>query len=297
MEICLIGLFFLVEDVQGHRACKAQGVIMSVTLVITACYHLWLVSNLNSLYRYAPVRLPGSAMSLSREHGDKELISDITRPWSTDEADLGRVDHRTASSTPSHTRANGVGPIGRPDQDDEKHPSPPSSPLTAVPTHTSHVQERQRKDRQSAKEILALLHRPLNEARLAALEERLTQAEVRVGNKLIPRKKDIERQMMDDPISKIIMQHNDELENLDAEDRDMLTSVAFTHPILREPPPAIWIPSDELGVSDDEVGRTRQLHPNLTISNKGAFFNRRLKVYINKPPPDMSEFALVMGEL
>jgi len=102
--------------------------------------------------------------------------------------------------------------------------------------------------------------------------------------------------MLDDPISKIIMQHNDELENLDAEERDMLISVAFMHPVLRETRPSVWIPTDESGVSDDEVRRTRELSEDVVIDNRGAYFDRRLKVQVDKPPPDMSEFAL-MAEL
>ena len=103
--------------------------------------------------------------------------------------------------------------------------------------------------------------------------------------------------MMDDPISKMIMQHNDELEDLDADERDLLVSVAFTHPILRETAPSVWIPQDSLGVSDDEVKRTRDQHPAVVIENRGAFFNRKLKVDVSRPPPDMSEFALIMAEL
>jgi hypothetical protein len=93
------------------------------------------------------------------------------------------------------------------------------------------------------------------------------------------------------------MQHNDELEDLTSEERDMLVSVAFTHPVLREPKPSVWIPRDDAAVSDDEVRRTRELSRDIAIDNRGAFFNRKLKVKVVKPPPDMSEFALVMAEL
>ena len=102
---------------------------------------------------------------------------------------------------------------------------------------------------------------------------------------------------MNDPISKIVMQHNDELEDLTAEERDLLISVAFTHPVLRQTRPSVWIPQDGLGVSDDEVRRTRERHADVVIDNRGAFFNKKLKVDVNRPPPDMSEFALIMAEL
>ncbi|KKY24431.1 hypothetical protein UCRPC4_g02389 [Phaeomoniella chlamydospora] len=291
MEVCLIGLFFLAEDIQGNVACKAQGIIMSVTLLVTACYHMWLNSDLNVLYKYAPVRLQGVGLALNQDY-ENESSSDPLASGT----DRGEGDQRSPSafgtSDPNNADTDRV--LSR---DYEKSRSLSPHPLSKIPTHSRRVEEQQRRDRQSAKEILARINRPLDEARLLALENRLIRAEVRGGNRLVPRQKDIERQMMDDPISKIIMQHNDELEDLDAEDRDMLTSVAFTHPILREPSPSVWIPSDDLGVSDDEVKRTVDLFRNVSMSNKGAFLNKHLKVRVKKPPPDMSEFALVMAEL
>lgn len=297
MEICLIGLFFLVRDVQGDASCKAQGIIMSVTLLITACYHLSLTTDFNALYKYAPLRLQDTAKRQNNDHEEKDMISNHLYAPLAAEVDRSEGDQAPLSPAISHTEPNATETARSPERDHEKQPSLRPSPLTKVPSQSQRVEAQQRKDRQSAKEVLARLKRPLDEARLAVLENRLIQAEVRKGNKLVPRQKDIERQMMDDPISKIIMQHNDELDNLDAEDRDMLTSVAYTHPILREPSPSVWIPSDDLGVSDDEVRRTNLLFPHVAISNKGAFLNSRLKVRVNMPPPDMSEFALLMTEL
>jgi hypothetical protein len=159
------------------------------------------------------------------------------------------------------------------------------------------LQAQQREDTKSAERILARLNRPLDEARLAHLENKLARNKVGSRSVLLPRRKDIEAQMLDDPISKIIMLHNDELENLDPEERDMLISVAFMHPVLRETRPSVWIPKDELGVSDDEVRRTRELSEDVVIDNRGAYFDRSFKVQVDKPPPDMSEFALIMAEL
>lgn len=159
------------------------------------------------------------------------------------------------------------------------------------------MEAQKRHDKYQAKRILARLNRPLDEARLAELESGLSRAEIHAGNTLIPRKREVIALMMNDPISKIIMQHNDDLEALTSEERDMLVSVAFTHPVLRDSKPSVWIPRDDVAVSDDEVRRTRALSRYIAIGNRGAFFNRKLKVEIDKPPPDMSEFALVMAEL
>ena len=48
---------------------------------------------------------------------------------------------------------------------------------------------------------------------------------------------------------------NDELEDLTPEQRDALVQRAFQHSALRARRPVIWLPRDELGVSDDEVKR------------------------------------------
>lgn len=48
---------------------------------------------------------------------------------------------------------------------------------------------------------------------------------------------------------------NDELEDLTPDQRDALVQRAFQHEALRSRRPVIWLPRDELGVSDDEVLR------------------------------------------
>ena len=298
MEICLIGLFFLVRDVQGKVACEGQGIIMSLVLALTIFYQIWLAMNFQSLYKYAPVRLERNAIRRDKEYEMERLTSTLKHSGPASEID---VDEKK-QSLDSHSNTNAALGDTETDQKEEFgsekiHSSLPSRTMALASPQTKNVQAQQRREGQSAKRILARINRPLDEARLAALESHLAQAEARVGNVLVPRQKDIERQMMNDPISKIIMQHNDELEDLDASERDMLISVAFTHPVLRETRPSVWIPSDELGVSDDEVRRTVHLSKDVAIDNRGAFFDGKLRVEVNKPPPDMSEFALVMAEL
>lgn len=62
---------------------------------------------------------------------------------------------------------------------------------------------------------------------------------------------------------------NDELEDLTPEQRDALVQRAFQHTALRARRPVIWIPRDELGVSDDEVHRIgRFARPELTVEER-----------------------------
>ncbi|KAF2672348.1 DUF221-domain-containing protein [Microthyrium microscopicum] len=274
MEFCLTGLFFLVRDINDKVACDTQGIIMGVVIALTALYQIWLTHHLSPLYKYAPVRLDSEAKALLAEY------------------DEVRRSHSSAGDDEDTTEL-------------EKTETNTLQPSNAASHRSQDFQAQQREDRKSAQRILNRLNRPLDEARLAHLENKfenrasqiVPHAVPHAVHALMPRRKDIEAQMMNDPISKIIMQHNDEIENLAPEERDMLISIAFAHPVLRESKPGIWIPTDDLGISDDEVARTRAFSEDLAIDNRGAFFDKKLKVQVDKQPPDMSEFALIMPEL
>lgn len=296
MEVCLVGLFFLVRDTQDRVACAAQGIIMAVVLVLTILYQIWLMMHFTPLFKYAPLRLEVESKALLADYREKRTVESSEThkaeevpnsvPGVPDEGHLDLSRHAASTSQI-------VEPAYGPELGNQQRP-----PLWQ--RHSSHrstdLQAQQVEDAKSAERILARLNQPLDEARLAHLENKLVR-EAGTGNLLLPRRKDIEAQMLDDPISKIIMQHNDELENLNPEERDMLISVAFMHPVLRETRPSVWIPTDDSGVSDDEIRRTRLLNEDIVISNRGAYFDQRLKVQVDKPPPDMSEFALIMAEL
>jgi calcium permeable stress-gated cation channel len=304
MEICLIGLFFLVRDVQGRVVCQAQGTIMAVVLVLTIIYQIWLTLNFSALFQYAPLRLEAEVGREGEEYESQHLTGREGNPNPAKEkSDIENKEilEDSSSTAPALEKTEqGQSQTPEPPEDILERPVYPRLPSTNSMLRSKELQAQQKRDEKSAKQILARVNRPLDERRLVQLEDRLSQVEGRVGHishALMPKRKDIEAQMMNDPISKIIMQHNDELEDLDAEERDILLSVAFTHPIVREGKPSVWIPSDDLGVSDDEVRRTREFSEDVAIDNRGAYFDKRLKVMVDKPPPDMSEFALIMAEL
>ncbi|TID24432.1 DUF221-domain-containing protein [Venturia nashicola] len=303
LEICLLGLFFLVRDENGKVALQAQGIIMAIVLMLTICYQIWLNLNFHALYQYAPIRLEVEVGRRQREAEEAErLIAEKNEAIAQSDGDTSDT-----TSRPTTAELNASWQEGDKAAAEEPSSKRPAAARMASkqslrrPRSTTLTEEIQRrKDAAEAKRILVKINRPLDESHLASMEARLSRAQHsagHIGHSLLPRKQDIEKQMYNDPISKIIMQHNDEIEDLDADDRDLLISVAFTHPILREPPPAVWIPNDDLGVSDDEVRRTRAMWPGVGIENRGAFFNQKLKVEVDKPPPDMSEFALIMAEL
>lgn len=66
MEIALIGLFLLARDSQDNIACKSQGIIMIIILILTAVFHFVMEQHLRPLYEFLPVTLEDSAVDAER---------------------------------------------------------------------------------------------------------------------------------------------------------------------------------------------------------------------------------------
>jgi hypothetical protein len=87
---------------------------------------------------------------------------------------------------------------------------------------------------------------------------------------------------------------SDEIEDLTAEERDTLVQRAFQHSALRSRRPVIWLPRDDLGVSDDEILRMRAFSAEgLWVSNEGTGLDRKSRVLFRRAPPDFSEVDLI----
>ncbi|OAL33300.1 hypothetical protein AYO20_07462 [Fonsecaea nubica] len=86
---------------------------------------------------------------------------------------------------------------------------------------------------------------------------------------------------------------NDELEDLTPEERDKLVQRAFQHSALRAKRPVIWIPRDELGVSDDEVHRMGRFSHHLWVSNVRQGLDSKGRCVYSGAPPDFSEVDVI----
>ncbi|KAF8862540.1 DUF221-domain-containing protein [Acephala macrosclerotiorum] len=88
--------------------------------------------------------------------------------------------------------------------------------------------------------------------------------------------------------------YNDDIEDLTPDERDVLVRHAFQHYALRARRPTVWIPRDDIGVSDDEIKRTREYAGNnIWISNVGAALDSKARVVYGRNPPDFSEVDLI----
>lgn len=85
----------------------------------------------------------------------------------------------------------------------------------------------------------------------------------------------------------------DELEDLSPDDRNSLVRYAFLHSALRARRPVVWIPKDELGVSEDEIRRGKAMSDYLAISNQGTDLDAKGKVAFQRSPPDFSNVDLI----
>jgi hypothetical protein len=55
----------------------------------------------------------------------------------------------------------------------------------------------------------------------------------------------------------------------------------------------VWIPRDDIGVSDDEIIRTREFSDHIWISNEGTALDSKVRVVYGRNPPDFSEVDLI----
>lgn len=86
---------------------------------------------------------------------------------------------------------------------------------------------------------------------------------------------------------------HDELQDLTPEQRDVLVQRAFQHTAMRARRPVIWIPRDDLGVSDDEVRRTAAFSGHVWISNVRQGLDAKGRCVYSGAPPDFSEVDLI----
>ena len=86
---------------------------------------------------------------------------------------------------------------------------------------------------------------------------------------------------------------NDELEDLTPEERDALVQRAFQHSALRARRPVIWIPRDELGVSDDEIVRMSRFSSNLWVSNVRQGLDGKGRTVYSGAPPDFTQVDVI----
>lgn len=301
MELCLIGLFFLVRDADDSgnsvgTPCKGQAIIMVVVFILTVLYQFLLNSAFGPLFRYLPITLEDEAVMRDEEFaraqekrwrladGEREGddINDILEERErrsleesrkAEEIELREIEARRERPNSRIEPRNLDGLI--PDAFTRILPSPKKGAWA----------ERSRNQARSRGSTMPQANSMLSPEHAHAGRRHHHQSR---------NPTDIEAQRSGTKIGEALFSGlHDEIEDLTPEERDKLVQRAFQHSALRARRPVIWIPRDDLGVSDDEVLRTQRFSEHIWISNEFIGLDGKCRVIYRKSPPDFSEVDLI----
>lgn len=260
MELCLIGLFFLVRDEKGNVACKGQAICMIILLVFTVVYQYLLNEAFRPLIRYLPITLEDDAVRRDEEFHRAQRVR------------LGLPDEPNGDlqedEDPTHKiELQSLSPSGQLHKFGHSSPCSPARPSWAA--------------RSPQRSHFFGANTESSGANMQRLRDKMAH--------------DAEAQGSSDEVrgNALFAGIHDQLEDLTPDERDQLVQRAFQHDALRARRPVIWIPRDDLGVSDDEVYRTQRFSKHIWISNEYQALDGQCRPIFSRSPPDFSEVDLI----
>ncbi|KAI5868509.1 DUF221-domain-containing protein [Durotheca rogersii] len=273
MELCLVGLFFLVRNEEGEVACLPQAVIMIVSIFLTALYQILLNRSFGPLFRYLPITFE-----------DEAVLRDEAFQRAQDRR-LGLIGDDADDDDDEQTLNKGVTSS---DDDDKGQPTSTDNPHNKPGTGNKFT---------NFVPVKGIVHASTWAARGGKSTYNRTFGKAEQGLKNVTkyrgdrRQKDLEAQRA---IGEALYGgFHDEIEDLTPEERDVLVRRAFMHSALRARRPTVWIPRDDIGVSDDEIKRTKEYSEHIWISNEGTALDSKVRVVYGRAPPDFSELDLI----
>ena len=314
MEIAMIGLFFAFP---GDNTCTAQAIIMIVMLVGTVIFQWLLNDAFGPLFRYLPITLEDDAVirdeefaraqrlkweSLADQEGeherlqnDPEITMEEQEKREAEEEERALAEERRTVQEHRRTTAR-MSSYGSGSHSERPAPTI----MDTKPVHNNNG-DRWTRVKQISEPVrhLRKVARPhdhgMDGRRPTAIDVDPQTTKV-----------DMESQKQVGDV--LFGGFSDELEDLTPEERDTLIRYSFQHSALRARRPVVWIPRDILGISDDEIERTKRMstvddiHPetekrtpktNIWISNEGTALNAKGKVVFRKSPPDFANVDLI----
>jgi hypothetical protein len=263
MELLLVGLFFLVQDTNGKAACVPQAIIMIVSMFFTALYQLLLNVSFGPLLRHLPITFEDEAV-LRDEAFERAQARR-----------LGLDEEETVASLPQHDGGIELSNINS----SQTHKFSKFNPINVVQGAGSWAAKSGRNFR------TATFGRGSGNDHADSVSPH-----PQIRRKRHHRDYEAQKKIAD----ALYGGYNDEIEDLTPEERDILVKHAFQHYALRARRPTVWIPRDDIGVSDDEIKRTREFAGNnIWISNIGAALDAKTRVVYGRNPPDFSEIDLI----
>ncbi|CAK7567038.1 MAG: hypothetical protein SEPTF4163_004996 [Sporothrix epigloea] len=283
MELCLIGLFFLVRNEKGYVACAPQGIIMVVVLALTALFQVMLNVSFGPLLRYLPITFEDEAVlrdEMFQRTQDRRLGLTATNNDDMDDETMtltGTNSKTAAALGESNTRVN--------DDDVEL------AHLSSKEPHGSLGLSSKLNPVRGIVNAGSWAARGGKKVRIAALGKAEESMRTSAAYRQQRRQKDLEAQRAMGEA--LYGGYNDEIEDLTPEERDALVREAFKHSALRAHRPTVWIPRDDIGVSDDEIRHTCNLSEYIWISNEGTALDSKVRVVYGRAPPDFSDLELI----
>jgi len=269
MELCLIGLFSLAKDESGSNVAIPQAIIMLVAAICTALYQYLLNTSFGPLFRYLPITFEDEAVLRDEAFQRAQDRRLGIAPEDDEAATLTNHDGNSANGDEIEMR--------KMEHSDRTQ------------TAQSRLQKLNlARGIRTAGTWAARGGKRVHHATIGKADASLrTATEFRRQKRL----KDLEAQRAMGEA--LYGGYNDEIEDLTPEERDALVRKAFQHYALRARRPTVWIPRDDVGVSDDEVIRTRQFSEYIWISNEGTALDSKVRVVYGRNPPDFSEVDII----
>lgn len=283
MELCLVGLFFLVRDTNNGVACKVQAIIMIVVACLTVVFQYLLNDAFGPLFRYLPITLEDEAvrrdeeferaqrkrLNLAEEEEEGDNIRDVLEERERHEREESR-QMEAIELRQIETRA--------------KHHLSPMDLMSRngrIGGWAERSRQRRSKD---------FLHHSTSSPKP---DNGQSSGRLNTHTRMRDHHRDVESQRVN-PIGEALFSGlNDEIEDLTPDERDKLVQRAFQHEALRAKRPVVWIPRDDLGVSDDEIYRTQRFSKHIWISNEFTGLDAKGRVVYRRSPPDFSEVDLI----
>uniref|UniRef100_A0A093VTS2 Uncharacterized protein RSN1 n=1 Tax=Talaromyces marneffei PM1 TaxID=1077442 RepID=A0A093VTS2_TALMA len=296
MELCLIGLFFLVRDENERVACQGQAIVMIVVLILTVGYQYFLNEAFSPLFRYLPITLEDDAVRRDEEFARAQRIRHgLPVDYGEEEEDDAKNGHASESRQAGYNEHDfgtdrkeiELQDINRDSKDEEqgnknslltRNLSTMSKRVSGMTAVSWADRSRNRRSKyfgtNSGYDVPSIQKLRQQLAYEAEDEETRGTGTNPVGRSLFAG-------------------IHDELEDLTPDERDQLVQRAFQHEALRAKRPVIWIPRDDLGVSDDEIYCTQRFSKYLWISNEYQALDGKCRTIFSRSPPDFSEVDLI----
>lgn len=294
MELCLIGLFFLVRNEHNQVVCQGQAIVMIVVLLLTIGYQFFLNEAFSPLIRYLPITLEDDAVRRDEEFARAQRIRH-GMPVEEDQYDIhdGPASEYRQSENDEQDLDDKRKDVELQDIDRDSEDGGGRATKNSLRRNMRQMGQRVG----GAMKPVSWADRSRN--RRSKYYGSNTGYDVPSIQKL---RQQLTYEAEDEEMRgtgvnavgrALFAGIHDELEDLTPDERDQLVQRAFQHEALRAKRPVIWIPRDELGVSDNEIYCTQRFSKHLWISNEYQALDSKCRTIFSRSPPDFSEVDLI----